>query len=73
MDVDTISQTLQATKTVDNVYPKSFILEGELSSAQMQAFVDSNYGKIESAFVNFRNILKKKLAKKKASTKPKHV
>ena len=31
MDADTISQTLQASKTFDDVYAKSVILKGELS------------------------------------------
>ena len=52
MDADTISQKLQASKTLDNVYTKSVILERELSSAEMQAVVSNNYGKIQSASVN---------------------
>ena len=59
MDFDTIIQTLQASKTLDNVYSKFVILEGELSSAKMQAAVSNNYEKIQSAFVNFRSIMKK--------------
>ena len=39
MNVDIISQTLQASKTLD-------ILEGELSSANMQAAVSINFGKL---------------------------
>ena len=61
MDVDTISQTLQASKTLDYVYAKTVILEGELSYAEMQAAVSNNNGKIQSAFINFGNILKKSL------------
>ena len=53
MVVDTISQTLQVNNILDNVYVKSVILEGELSSAEMQAAVSNNYGNIQSAFVNF--------------------
>ena len=37
----------------------------------MQAGVSNNYGKIQSAFVNFRNILKKACKQLKVSTKPK--
>ena len=42
-----------------NIYPNSVILEGELSSAEIQAAVGNNYGKLQSAFNNFRNTLKK--------------
>ena len=60
MDVDTISQTLLDSKTLDDVYLiKSVILERELSLAEIQAAVSNNYGKIKSTFVNFRNFLKK--------------
>ena len=55
MDVNTIIQTLQASKTLDNVYAKPVILEEKLSSAEMQAAVSNNCGKIQSAFVNIRN------------------
>ena len=34
------------------------ILKGELSSSEMQAAVDNNYGKLQSAFNNFQNNLK---------------
>ena len=46
MDVDTISQTLQPSKTLYNVYRKFVTLEGELSSAEIQAADFNNYGKI---------------------------
>ena len=59
MDVDTINQTLQASKPLENVYAKSVILERELTLAKMQAAISNNYGKIQPAFINFRNILKK--------------
>ena len=36
MDADSTSQRLQASNILDNVYVKSVIQEGELSSAQMQ-------------------------------------
>ena len=58
MDVDIVSQTLQTSKTVDNVYAKSVILEGELSSTEMQAGVSGKYGKILSDFVTFQIFLK---------------
>ena len=58
MDVDTTSQKLQANNILDDVYAKSVNLEGELSSAEMQADVSNNYGKLQSAFNKFRNILK---------------
>ena len=35
MDVDTTSQRLQADNTLDNVYTKPVIQEGELSSAEL--------------------------------------
>ena len=43
MDVDTNSQTLQTNKTLDNVYAKSVILEGKMSSVEMQAAVSYIY------------------------------
>ena len=58
MDVDTTSQRLQASNILDNVYSKSVILEGELSSAEMPAAVGKNYGKLQFAFNKFRNTLK---------------
>ena len=64
MVVCTISQTLEASKTLYNVYAKSFILEEKLFSAEMKAALSNKYGKIQSAFVNFRNILKKVSNKK---------
>ena len=65
MDVDTTSQRLQASNILDNVYAMSVILEGKFFSAEMQAAVGNNYEKQESAFNNFPNILKKKLASNK--------
>ena len=56
MDVDSTSQRLQASNILDNVYEKSVILGGELSSAEMQASVGNNYGKPQFEFNNFRNI-----------------
>ena len=47
MDVDTISQTSQEASTIlDNVYTKFVILDGQLSSTDIQAAVYNNYGKI---------------------------
>ena len=52
MDVDTISRTLQASKTLDNVcYFKRRVV-----FSRNGTYVSNNYGKIQSAFVN--NILK---------------
>ena len=61
MDVDTTSQKLQAIDILDNVYAKSIILEGELSSGKNQAAVGNNYENLQFAFMNFQNILKKNL------------
>ena len=49
MDVDAISQRLQASNILYSVYEKSFILEGKLSSAEMQAVIGNNYGKLRFA------------------------
>ena len=65
MDVDTTSQKLQASNILDYVYTKSVIMEGELSSAEMQDVVVNNYGEIQSAFNHFRIILKKLASNKK--------
>ena len=62
MDVDTTSERLQASNTLHNVYAKSVVPEGELSSAELQAAVFKNYGKLQFATNNFQNIIKKKLA-----------
>ena len=43
---------------LDNVYARSVILEGELFSAEMQAVVGNNYGKLQFAFNNFQSIIK---------------
>ena len=52
-------QRLQASNILHNVYAKSVILEEHLFAAEMQAAVGNNYEKLQSAFNNFRNILKK--------------
>ena len=54
MDIYIISQKLHVSNTLDN--KKSFILEIELSSSQMQHAVSNNYGKLQSYFNNFRNV-----------------
>ena len=54
MGVDTTNQRLQASNILNNVYAKSVILEGELSSAELQVFISNNYGKLQFAFVNLR-------------------
>ena len=59
MDVDTNSERLQASNILDNVFGRSVILEGELSSAEMQADVGNNYGNLQFAFNNFQSIMKK--------------
>ena len=59
MDIDTTSQRLQTSNIFDNVYATSVILEGELFSAEKQATVGNNGGKLQSIFNNFQNILKK--------------
>ena len=50
---------LQSSNILDKVYAKSFILEGKLSSVEMQAAVGNNYGKPQPAFNSFQNILEK--------------
>ena len=65
MDVDTTCQRLQANNILNNVYAKYVILERELSSVELQAALGNNYGKLQFAFNNFQNILKKKLANNK--------
>ena len=46
MVVGNTSQMLKTSNFLDNVYAKSFILEGDLSSAEMQAADGNNYGKL---------------------------
>ena len=53
MDIDTTRQRLQASNILDNVYAKSVILQGKLSSAEIQAAVGKNYGKLQSGFSKF--------------------
>ena len=65
MDVDTTSQRLQTSNIPNIVYTTSVILKGELSSAEMQAAVCNNYGKIQSTLNNFQMILEKLFAKPK--------
>ena len=70
MDVDTTSPRLQASNILDNVYANSVILDGESSSLEMQAVVGNNYEKLQSAFNNFLNILKKLANNKKYLINP---
>ena len=72
MDVATYIQRLQGSNILDNVYAKSVILEGELFSAEMQAAAGKNNSKkLQSAFNNFQNILKKTCQQQKVSARPK--
>ena len=57
MDADATSQNSQASNLVD-VYTTSLILEGELSSAEMQAVISNKVGMLQSALNNSQNILK---------------
>ena len=59
MNVDTTSQSLQASSIFDNRYATSVILEGQLSLAEMQGAVGYSYGKLNSACNNFKNNVKK--------------
>ena len=61
MYVDTTSERLQASNIIDNVCAKSVILEGDMSSAEVQAAVGNNYRKLQISFNNFQNIIKKNL------------
>ena len=54
MNVWINSQSLQANNILDNIYSKSVIPEGELSSAETQEATGNNYGKLQSAFTNFQ-------------------
>ena len=56
---------------IDNVYAKFVILDVELSSAEIEAAIGNNCGKLLSAFNNFWNILKKTCQQQKMSAKPK--
>ena len=73
MDVDTNSQKLQAINILNNVYLTSVILEREVSLEEMQSAVGNknNYGKLQSAFNNFQNVLKKTFQQQKVSARPK--
>ena len=66
MEVDSTSQALQASNIYENVYVKTVILEGELSSAEMQAVVSNNYGKLQSAFNSFSKYFEKQLLRTKS-------
>ena len=68
--VDTTSQRLQTSNTLDNFYAKFVVLEGELSSADMQAAVGNNVGNVHFAFHNFRIFLKISCQQKKCLLNP---
>ena len=68
MDVDTTSGRLQTSNNII-IIESSVILEGELSSAEMQAAVGNNYGKLQFDFNNFQNIMKKSLSTTKSVCK----
>ena len=53
MNVDTASQRLQTSNILDSVYVQSVILERQLFSAEIQAAVGNNCGKLLSAFNSF--------------------
>ena len=65
MDVDTSSEMLQASYTLHQVYAKSIVPEVELSSAEMQAAVCNNYGKLQ-LLITFK-ILSKKECKRQST------
>ena len=65
MYVDTTSERLQASNIIDNVCAKSVILEGDMSSAEVQAAVGNNYRKLQISFNNFQNIIKKTFQQQK--------
>ena len=71
MDVNITSQRLQASNILDNVYTMSVILEGQMSSAEVQTAVGKNDGKLQFAFNNFQNILKQTCHQQKVSNRPK--
>ena len=70
IDVDSTSERLHASNILDNVYEKSVILEGKLSSAEMQAHTGNIYGNLQFAFQYFRNILDKLANYKKCLLNP---
>ena len=55
MDIDTTNQRLQASNILDKVYAITVIMEGQMSSTEMQAAVGNNYGQL---LITFKNILK---------------
>ena len=71
MDLNTTSQRLQGSNILDNVYTTSIILEGELSSLEMQTAVGNSYVKLQYLFNNYQNILKKTCQPQKVSVRPK--
>ena len=68
-----IAKCLQATNISDNIYTKSVILEGELWSAETQVAPGSNYGKLQTAFLNFQNTYKRTSEQQTVSGKPRRL
>ena len=52
---------LHPSNILNKVYAKSVIMEGELSSTEIQAAVSNNCEKLQYAFNNFQNIMTKNL------------
>ena len=48
--VSSNSQSLQATNILDNIWTKFVILEGKLSSAEMQIAAGKNYENLQSVY-----------------------
>ena len=61
VEVGITSQMLQASYIFDDCYSMSVILEGELSSTEIQTDVGNIYGKQQSAFAKFDVNNKKRL------------
>ena len=59
MDVDSISQTLQASKTLNNVYPNSVVLEVELSPTKCKLLFLTTMERYNPLLLTFE-IFKKK-------------
>ena len=71
IDVCINRQCLQSTNILDNIYTKSVIVKGELSSSLTQVAAGNNNGKLQSACKNFLNILKRSNEQQNVSAKPK--
>ena len=53
MDVDTTSKRLQDSNILDNVYARSVILEGELTSSEIQLLLVTTMESYNSLFRTF--------------------